>query len=177
MLFSDRSLLTMVHGIALSGAAMMALAAALFSLYAFSPAAPSGQASERTSRSVAHLTAIAALVLWLVVISGAYVIFPAYRAAPPAGATDLVAYPRAMILANPDTAWLHSFAMEIKEHVPWIAAMLATAVAFLGVRYRSRLLSDAELRRPAMLFLAICLALVSAVGLLGVFVNKVAPLQ
>jgi hypothetical protein len=47
----------------------------------------------------------------------------------------------------------------------------------VGVRYRSRLLIDAQLRQPAMLLLVICLGLVSAVGLLGVFVNKVAPLQ
>ena len=33
-LFSDRSLLTMLHGIALSGGAMVAIAAALFHMYA-----------------------------------------------------------------------------------------------------------------------------------------------
>jgi hypothetical protein len=33
--------------------------------------------------------------------------------------------------------------MDSKEHVPWIASMLATAVAFVTVRYRSRVLHNA----------------------------------
>jgi hypothetical protein len=74
-------------------------------------------------------------------------------------------------------AWLHSFAMENKEHVPWITAMVATAVAVVAVRYRSQLLSDAQLRRMAATLLVICFALAAAVGLLGVFINKVAPLE
>jgi hypothetical protein len=67
--------------------------------------------------------------------------------------------------------------MEIKEHVPWIAAMLATAVAFVAVRYRAQLLRDGALRRVATTLLAICFLLVSFVSLLGVFINKVAPLE
>jgi hypothetical protein len=177
MLFTDRSIQTMIHGIGLAGAALLALGAALFSLYAIRTAADGPPISDHTSRSVVWLLVAAAAALWLVVISGTYVIFPPYRATPPEGVTDLASYPRAMILADPDTAWLHSFAMETKEHVPWIAAMLATAVAFVGVRYRAVLFGDAALRRPTMLLLTLCLALVSAVGLLGIFVNKVAPLQ
>ena len=73
--------------------------------------------------------------------------------------------------------WLQSFAMEIKEHVPWIAAMLATAVAFVSVRYRSKLLSDAQLRSMSTALLAICFVLVFFVALLGIFINKVAPLE
>jgi ABC-type dipeptide/oligopeptide/nickel transport system permease subunit len=65
--------------------------------------------------------------------------------------------------------------MEIKEHVSWIAAMLATAVAFVTGRYRSRI--DDSVRRVAVVLLAISFLLVALVSLLGVFANKVAPLQ
>jgi hypothetical protein len=82
-----------------------------------------------------------------------------------------------MVLADPNTAWLHSFGMEIKEHVPWIAAMLATAVAFVVVRFRGRLTRDPLVRRAVMVWLTISLAMVSIAALLGVFVNKVAPVQ
>ena len=176
-MFTDRSILTMVHGIGLSGAAMMALAAALFSLYALPAANGSEQVTDHTSRAISRLTVFASVVLWLAVLSGTYIIFPPYRATPPAGSLDLSHYPRALIMANPQNAWLHTFGMEIKEHVPWIAAMLATAVAFVGVRYPSRLVSDAKMRGPVIVLLIICFALVSAVGLLGIFVNKGAPLQ
>jgi hypothetical protein len=67
--------------------------------------------------------------------------------------------------------------MELKEHVPWMAAMLATAVAFVGVRYRAALIDHPFLRRMATAFVAICLVLVGVVSLMGVFVNKVAPLD
>jgi hypothetical protein len=50
-------------------------------------------------------------------------------------------------------------------------------VAFVGVRYRSRLLGDSGLNRMAMGLLAIAFLLVTYVSLLGVFVNKVAPLE
>lgn len=90
---------------------------------------------------------------------------------------DLSQFPRSLLLAKPDTVWLHVFAMESKEHVPWIAAMLATAVAFVSVRYRSKMLGDVRLRTMTATLLAVCFALVAFVALLGVFVNKVAPLQ
>lgn len=177
MLFTDRSIWTMIHGIVLGGAALMGLSAALFSFRAMHTADASDVGAENQSRYVAWLTVFVAVVLWLTVLVGTYVNFPPYRATPPEGLADLSRYPRSLIQSNPQTAWLHSFAMEVKEHVPWIAAMLATAVAFVGVRYRSQLLGDASLRRMATTLLAICFVLVAVVGILGIFINKVAPLD
>jgi hypothetical protein len=154
----------------------MGLSAALFSLRAMRTAGPS-DVVQNQSRYLAWLTVFVAVVLWLTVLVGTYGTFPPYRATPPAGLSDLSQYPRSLIQSNPATVWLHAFAMEIKEHVPWIAAMLATAVAFVGVRYRSRLLADSQLRGMATTVLAICFVLVSFVAILGVFINKVAPLE
>ena len=69
-------------------------------------------------------------MLWLTVIVGTYIIFPPYRATPPAGVTDLSEFPRALVLATPSTAWLHSFAMESKEHMPWIRCARARVDLF-----------------------------------------------
>lgn len=176
MLFTERSIWTMVHGIGLGGGALMGLAAALFFLYA-ARTAEQPVASPAGSRALAGVTVFTATMLWLTVLVGTYVVFPPYRATPPPGVTDLSQFPRALVLASPDTAWLHAFAMESKEHMPWIAAMLATAVAFVAVRYRSSVLNSASLRNMAFGLLAISFALVAFVSLLGVFVNKVAPLQ
>ena len=126
---------------------------------------------------VKTLSVASAVLTWMTVIAGTYVVFPPYRATPPEGAAELGAYPRSMLLADPNTAWLHSIGMEIKEHVPWIAAMLATAVAFIVVRHGDHLVRNSSIRRAVLGCLAISLALVSAVALLGVFVNKVAPVQ
>jgi len=177
MLFTERSIWTMIHGIVLGGGALMALSAALFSVRAMHAENASDAALRNQSRYLVCLTVFAAVVLWLTVLVGTYVTFPPYRATPPKGLTDLGQYPRSLIQSNPGTVWLHSFAMEAKEHMPWIAAMLATSVAFIGVRYRSRLLSDAQLNRMATTLLAICFVLVSFLAILGVFINKAAPLE
>jgi hypothetical protein len=178
-LFSDLSIWTMVHGMALGGGAMAALFGALLLVYARTadPTGQGGGVSTRPSPLVGLFSVASAGLLWVTVLVGTYVVFPPYRAAPSEGATDLSAYPRSMVLADPNTAWLHSFGMEIKEHVPWIAAMLATAVAFVVMRFGGDLTRDPSVRRAVLGWLAISLALVSAVALLGVFVNKVAPVQ
>jgi hypothetical protein len=175
-LFSERSIWTMVHGIALGGAALLGLAAALFYLYASRPASVATD-TEPGSRAFAAVTVFTAIMLWLTVIVGTYIIFPPYRATPPPGTTDLSEFPRAMILADASTAWLHAFAMEIKEHLPWIASMLTTAVAFIAVRYPIATLRNPSLRTTAFSLLAISFAIVAFVSLLGMFVNKVAPLD
>jgi hypothetical protein len=176
LLFSDRSLLTMVHGLVLSGGAMMAMAAALYALQAM--ALPERVAvPERQGRGLAWIMVAVSVLLWLSVLGGTYVVFPLYRATPPEGIASLAAYPRALLMSNPDTRWLHAFGMEIKEHVPWIAAMMATAVAFVATRYRATLLADRSLRRLATAMMLVAFALVSCVALLGVFVNKIAPLE
>jgi hypothetical protein len=176
MLFSERSIWTMVHGIGLGGAALLGLAAALFYLYAVRPE-PASSHTEPGSRAFTLLAVFTTVVLWLTVIVGTYIIFPPYRVTPPPGSADLSEFPRAFVLANADTAWLHAFAMEIKEHMPWIAAMLTTAVAFIAVRYPGAALRNPSLRKVSFTLLATSFAIVAFVSLLGVFVNKVAPLE
>ena len=175
MLFSDRSIWTMVHGIGLGGAGLLGLAAALFYLYAARSEGPAPAAAG--GRAFAGVTAFSAGVLWLTVLAGTYIVFPPYRATPPEGLTDLAQFPRSLVLASPDTAWLHAFAMEVKEHVPWFAAMLATAAAFVSVRDRATYLTDRQLRGMVTVALSICFLLAAYTAVLGTFVNKVAPLQ
>lgn len=176
MLFSERSIWTMVHGIGLGGAALLGLAAALFYLYAARPV-PDPTTDETGARAFAMITVFSAVMLWLTVIIGTYIIFPPYRATPPPGTTDLSQFPRALVLANPSTAWLHAFAMEIKEHMPWIASMLTTAVGFIAIRYRRTALANPAMRQMAFVLLGVSFAVVAFVSLLGVFVNKIAPLD
>lgn len=176
-LFSDRSVTTMLHGIVLGGGALLGLGAALWTLLSVPAGEAGATAPDVQARRLGWLLAGTAAVLWLTVIVGTYVSFPPYRATPPDGATDLAAYPRSLLLADPATAWLHGFAMEIKEHTPWIAAMLATAVAYVAVRERRLLATEAPLRRATATLVAACFAIVSFVSLLGVLVNKVAPLE
>jgi hypothetical protein len=176
MLFTDRSLWTMVHGIGFGGAALLTLSGALACMYLLRGGEISIPAAREHIRLLSGLSALTAAMLWLTAVVGTLIVFPPYRAAPPDGTLDLAQYPRSLILSDPETAWLHAFGMETKEHLPWIAVMLATAVAFVVWRSRARLFSDRPLRRVSMILLAICFVIVAYVSLLGVFINKVAPL-
>jgi hypothetical protein len=167
----------MTHGIVMGSGALLGLAAALACMYALRADGQQVVNTPSQARVFFLLVAGTALLLWLSVIIGTYVIFPPYRIAPPEGTLDLSAFPRALILADAQNAWLHRVAMEIKEHVPWIAAMLTTAVAFVSARYGEKLLNDPELRRMTGTLLGISFVLVTIIALLGTLINKFAPLQ
>ena len=167
----------MLHGIILGGGALLGLSAALYTM------ATAGGSSHDTpeslnsrSRQLSWLLIATSVVLWTAVLVGTYISFPPYRATPPEGVTDLAAFPRSLLTSNENTRWLHSFAMEIKEHMPWIAAMLTTSVAFVATRDKPQLLADQSIRRMATSLLTVSFALVAFVSLLGIFINKVAPL-
>jgi hypothetical protein len=115
-----------------------------------------------------------AIALWGAVISGTWLVYPGYRAEPPESASTL-AYPKADLLAHGDLAFWHEFGMEWKEHVAWLTPFLATAVAFVAVRYGSRIARDRDIRATLVrLFSVAALASVVAAGL-GAAINKVAP--
>jgi hypothetical protein len=116
-----------------------------------------------------------ALIAWLAVITGTYLVYPGYRAEPPAAATDLSAYPREALLADDDVAAWHTFGMEWKEHVSWLTPFLATAIAFIVLQYGARVTTDPRMRKAlAGLFLvAAGGALVAAA--FGAAINAIAP--
>ena len=115
-----------------------------------------------------------AVVAWLTVLSGTYLVYPWYRAKPPAGTTDLSNYPKYLLLAKPETAEWHKFGMEWKEHVAWLAPILATAVAYVVVRYGTKLAQERKIRNAALVLFIVAFGAAAAAGVLGAFINKVA---
>lgn len=133
-----------------------------------------GLLSSERARHLTYGAVAMAAVAWITVISGTWFVYPGYRAKPPAGA-DLLNYPQRYLLADSQLASWHTFGMEWKEHAGWIPPIVATAVAFIVLRYRDRLWIDDRLRKSLLgLFVAaFMLAIVS--GTLGAFISKVAP--
>lgn len=110
-----------------------------------------------------------ALISWVTVISGTYVVYPWYREPSPES-------PRSKLLADSATSGWHTFGMEWKEHVAWLAPILATAAAALVTQYRQEVAERSDLRRATLaLYVAAFFAAVAA-GLFGAFITKVAPL-
>lgn len=115
-----------------------------------------------------------ALIAWVTVITGTWIVYPWYRAKPPAGA-EIADYPQAYLAQNPALTGWHDFGMEWKEHVGWITPILATAVAFVVLRYGPQLARDPKLRRSLITLLVIAFGAALVAGGLGAFISKIAP--
>jgi predicted membrane protein len=110
-----------------------------------------------------------AVVVWLTDIVGTFIVYPWYREKIPDS-------PRSLLLADPARAAWHTFGMEWKEHVAWLAPILATAVTAVVVRYGKELAKDEELRRAVLVLFGLAFAAAAVAGLFGAFLNKAAPI-
>ena len=76
-----------------------------------------------------------------------------------------------------DTASWHDFGMEWKEHIAWIAPMLATSAAVVVAVYGRRLAEAPRLRRIAISMFVLAFATAAVAGVLGALITKVAPVK
>ena len=175
MSFTDREFWTVIHGMGFGAIFLLAFAGGLAGLWSFHPkfTTPAGL-QERLRRLLAG-TWVMAAIAWLTVISGTYKVYPWYRAKPPEGA-DLADYPRSHLLADENLAGWHTFAMEWKEHVAWMAPILATAVAFVVWRYGRRLADDSHLRWACIVLFTIAFLAAAIAGAFGALITKAAPI-
>jgi hypothetical protein len=176
-----RSLWTMIHGMGFGALYLLASSGALVELYhsTFSP--PLSQSAPGHTRGQnrfleVYLVAMAVLA-WAAVLTGAYVIYPWYRAAPPPGLADLSMFPQHLLMSNPSAIGWHSQGMEWKEHVAWFAPISITMVAFVFRRYGRDLRNHGQLRSAVLGFAFASLFAAGAAGFFGAMINKYAPIQ
>jgi hypothetical protein len=176
MAFTEREFWTIVHGMGLGALFLLSFAGGLAGLYSFRPEFITvAGIRERLTRLTAG-TWVMALAAWGTVITGTWVVYPWYRAKPPAGLTDLAKFPRYFLLDNPHLAEWHTFGMEWKEHVAWFSPILATVVAFIVWRYRDQLAENDYLRKALIITLIVSFVAAGIAGALGAFITKAAPL-
>lgn len=176
MSLTARELWGVIHGLGLGSLFLLAFGGGLAGLYSLRRELLTEAGMSDRLRRLLWGTWGMALVAWATVISGTWIVYPWYRAAPPEGTTDLTDYPRYRLLADEATAGWHEFGMEWKEHVAWIAPILATAVAFIVWRYGERLADDPQLRRAVMVLFVLAFLAAAVAGLFGAFITKTAPI-
>ncbi len=165
---SNREFWVLVHGLVLGGAFLLAFTGGLAGFFSLRPELLTSEGIRERIRRLELGTAVMALLTWLTVIIGTWVVYPWYR-------EDTPDSPRSLLLENPDTADWHEFAMEWKEHIAWIAPLLATAAAFIVIYYREDLIRNSLARRIALgLFIGAFLCAAVA-GILGALITKKAP--
>jgi hypothetical protein len=182
MQLTDRELWTLVHGMGFGAIYLLAFAGGLAGLYSLRPELVTPQGiTERLSRLRWGMVLMAVLV-WLTVIVGTYIVYPAYRAKPPEGvdtkvqSSELEKYPRYWLLASEETAEYHEFGMEWKEHVAWISPLLATVVAFGVFKYGKELATNRQARNIIVALFVLSFAVAGIAGVLGALITKAAPL-
>lgn len=176
---STKELWTLVHGMGFGAIFLLAFGGGLAGLYSLRPELVTVTGiKERMKRLNIGMWAMA-VVVWLTVITGTFIVYPWYRAAPPAGTVGaaLEAFPRYFLLASKTTAEWHTFGMEWKEHVAWLAPIAATVVAFITTYYGPRLAKHPEIRRAAAIFFIVAFAAAAIAGAFGALITKAAPIQ
>lgn len=177
MEITTRSLWTMIHGMGFGALYLMACSGALVELHRRygSPLRPSIEVGDERFLRI-YLIAMSVLA-WLAVLSGAYIVYPWYRAVPPVGAVSLAAFPQRLLLSSPATSGWHSIGMEWKEHVAWLVPISITMAAAVFVRYGRNLKSQPELRSAVLAFVWISLLAAGIAGFFGAMINKNAPVE
>jgi len=177
MEISTHDLLTVLHGMGFGALFMLAFSGALVELYRMS--APGVQAlPSRRQQNLLGLYLLAMVILaWATVFSGAYVIYPWYRAVPPAGITDLAEYPRRLLLSSGKTSEWHNVGMEWKEHVAWLAPIAMTMVAYVTMKYGRSITRSRHLRAAVLVFTVVAFVATGIAGAFGAFLSKYAPVR
>jgi hypothetical protein len=172
-----RSLWTAIHGMGFGALYLLACSGALVELFSLtSSRAPSPITGGQERFLKIYLLAMA-LLAWAAVLTGAYVIYPWYRATPPPGIVELSAFPQRLLMSNPATIGWHSLGMEWKEHVAWFAPISITMVAFVYIRYGRDLSNHRQLRAAVLGFASASFLAAGIAGFFGAMINKNAPVQ
>ncbi len=122
------------------------------------------------------LSIILAVTLWITVITGTYIVYPWYRVKP-SNAENLENFPKWFLLSKAEKAGWHIFGMEWKEHVGWFAPILATAIAYIVLKYRERLAKLTLLRKAVLILNLLTFFSILIGGVLGILINAMAPIR
>ena len=166
-----------IHGLIFGALFLLAFSGGLYSLYGLRSQWLTTEGLKEKVSSLKIWTWAMAIVGWLAVLTGTYIVYPWYRAKPPEATFDLSTFPRYLLLSNRDTAGWHNFGMEWKEHIAWLVPIAATIVAYIVSKYGSSLAKETRIRNAAAWFFVIAFAAAAIAGGLGAFITKAAPVH
>jgi hypothetical protein len=172
-----RGIVSGLHGLLFGGFFLMAIFGVVVELCRSSYAKESSELTERGYLLERFYLILMVGLGWLAVLSGAYVVYPWYRAALPAGVTNLAAYPQRLLMSSAATIEWHTLGMEWKEHVAWFAPIAMTMVAYVMVKYRGSFRHHRELRLAVVAFAVAALLAGGIAGCFGALIDKAAPVE
>jgi hypothetical protein len=172
-----RGLVTLLHGMGFGALYLLACSGAMVELYRRYSPGSLRPITEEDERFLGIYLVVMAVVAWLAVLSGAYIIYPWYRAAPPAGTANLAGFPQLLLMSSPSTIAWHSIGMEWKEHVAWLAPIAITTAAAVFIRHGRNLTRHPQLRNAVLGFVFVSFVAAGIAGFFGAMLDKYAPVE
>jgi len=172
-----REIWTVVHGMVFGFIFLLGFSGALYAVYSMKSEWLTAEGIGKAVNNIKVYLWALAVTTWAAVFTGAWIVYPWYRAKPPEGTTDLTHFPRSLLLLNESTAGWHEFGMEWKEHVAFLAPIAATVVAFVVSYYGPLLAKKVGERRAVMIFFIFAFVTAAAAGLFGAFITKAAAVR
>jgi len=117
MVMNAREIWTVVHGMVFGFIFLLGFSGALYAVYSMKAEWLTTEGIGKTINNIKVYLWALAVTTWAAVFTGAWVVYPWYRAKAPEGA-DLSLYPRNLLLSNPDTAGWHDSAWNGKSMLP-----------------------------------------------------------
>ena len=172
-----RELWTLVHGMGFGALYLLAGTGALVELWRRYAPGDLRPVEETDERFLFGWLIAMAILAWLTVLTGTYVIYPWYRAVPPVGTFNLTEFPQRLLLSKPSTSGWHAIGMEWKEHVAWVVPISITMAASVFGHYRRNLKNQPALRTAVLGFMLVSLMAAGVAGFWGAMLNKHAPVE
>jgi hypothetical protein len=160
----------LIHGMILGAAFLLAFGGGLAGLYSLRPELVTERGIVERTRRLLLGTWGMALAAWATVVTGTWIVYPWYRDKAPTS-------PKSQLVADPATANWHNFGMEWKEHIAWIATLLATAVAFAVTYYGRDLIKHQGIRKALMVTFVAAFLVAAVAGVMGALITKAAPVH
>src|SRR6266540_2999557 len=157
---------TVIHGMVVGFIFLLGFSGALYMIYSMKPQLLTAEGISKTVNGAKVYLWGLALSVWAAVFTGAWVVYPWYRAVPPDGTTDLTHFPKFLLLASESTAKWHEFGMEWKE-----------LVAFVVSYYGPQLAKRVGERRAVMIFFIFAFVATAIAGMFGAFITKAAAVR
>ncbi|HTU49573.1 MAG TPA: hypothetical protein VMF56_03210 [Acidobacteriaceae bacterium] len=176
MEISSRALVTQVHGMLFGVFFLLLVFGMVVELCRSSFTSQPSQLSAKGLSLQRFYLVFTAVVGWFAVLTGAYIVYPWYRAIPPATA-NLANYPQALLKSSPTTAGWHSLGMEWKEHVAWFAVIAITMAACVLIQYGRAIRQHPQMRKAVHGFVVVAFLSAMVAGLFGAMLNKHAPVR
>lgn len=177
MQLSFREWFGTLHGLIFGALFLLSFSGGLYALYSLRPEWLTADGLKTRMTQLKIWVWGMAAIAWATVLTGTYIVYPWYRATPPAGTTDLSGFAKSLLISSAATAQWHNFGMEWKEHVGWIAPIAATVVAYIVSAYGPKLVNEPKIRKALTWFFATAFSAAAIAGVLGAFITKAAPVR